>query len=337
MRPKTPVTINDVAAAAGVSTATVSRVLNRSLPVAEATAARVRAAADQLGYVPQAAARHLAQGATSTLGLLLPGVSDDFFLPLVRSITECAAEAGYTLLIAIRPAGRDGQAHQLPLGKQNTDGLLIFDQSLYEGELRRLHAMGFPVVLLYHSPPADLSAPCVVIENREGMRAITEHLITRHGRRRIAFLRGPAGNEDAQQREEGYRAALAAHGIPFDPALVGVGEFQEGPAQATVAHWLAESRSFDAVVAGDDGSAAGALEALRQAGRRVPHDVSVVGFDDAPRARYLSPRLTTVRALGDEVGRAAIRQLLCLIAGQPAEPRIILPTDLVIRQSCGCL
>lgn len=121
MRAKTPVTIDDVAAAAGVSRATVSRVLNRSLPVAEATAARVRAAADQLGYVPQAAARNLAQGATNTLGLLLPGVSDDFFSPLVRSITERADEGGYTLLIAIRPRGGSGQAHQLPLGKQNTD------------------------------------------------------------------------------------------------------------------------------------------------------------------------------------------------------------------------
>ncbi len=336
MRTKPSITIDDVAAAAGVSTATVSRVLNKSLPVVESTAARVRAAADQLGYVPKAAARHLAQGATNTLGLLLPGVSDDFFRPLVSSITERAAETGYTLLIAIRPTGRAGQAHQLPLGKQNTDGLLIFDQSLYDGELQRLHAIHFPVVLLYHAPPADLAVPCVLIENREGMRAITEHLITGHGRRRIAFLRGPIGNEDAQQREEGYRAALAAHGIPLDPTLVGAGEFQEAPARATVAHWIAEGRNFDAIVAGDDGSAAGALEALRQAGQRVPHDVAVVGFDDAPRACYLSPRLTTVRAPGAAVGRAAIDQLLRLIAGQAAELRTLLPTSLVIRHSCGC-
>src|SRR5262249_20168656 len=246
--------IDTVAAQAGVSTATVSRVLNQNVPVADVTVARVLAAVDQLGYVPRAAARHLAQGKTKTIGLLLPDVSNDFFSPLVGSITDSAVDSGYDLLIAIRRSGRDHRVPRSPLGKQNTDGLLVFDQSIDEGELRRLSAAHFPVVLLYRSPPEGVSFPCITIEDRAGARQITDHLIEHHQRRRIAFLRGPDGNEDSRLREQGYRESLAAHHIPFDPSLVGDGEFYEAPARATVERWLAHGPEFDAIFAGDDGS-----------------------------------------------------------------------------------
>jgi DNA-binding LacI/PurR family transcriptional regulator len=335
-RGRSVVTIDAVAEAAGVSIATVSRVLNQTMPVAEETADRVRAAVERLGYVPQAAARHLASGKTQTIGLVFPDVSNDFFSPLLRGITDSAAESGYELLIAIRRKARASRVAPSPLGKQNTDGLLVFDHSIDEGELRRLHATGFPAVLLYRSAPAGTSFPCVTIENTTGARQIVDHLIEAHGRRRIAFLRGPAGNEDSLLRERGYRQALAAHGIPFDEALVGDGEFYEEPAREAVARWLAAGLEFDAIFAGDDGSASGALQALSHAGRRVPQDVSLVGFDDAPVARYMSPRLTTVRAPSDGVGREAVRLLVGLITTGAAEPLTVLPTEVVIRQSCGC-
>jgi len=335
-RLKSLVTIDAVAQAAGVSIATVSRVLNQTMPVAEETAVRVLAAVEQLGYIPQTAARHLAQGKTQTIGLVFPDVSNDFFSALLQSITDSAAEAGYDLLIAIRRRRQASRIQRSTLGKQNTDGLLVFDQSIDEGELRRLDAAHFPVVLLYRSAPTGTAFPCVRIEDRSGARQITDHLIERHGRRRIAFLRGPEGNEDSVLREEGYREALAVHGIPFTAALIGDGEFYEGPARATVARWLAEGLEFDAIFAGDDGSASGALAALVEAGKRVPQDVALVGFDDAPVARYLNPRLTTVRAPSDLVGREAIRQLVRLVEGGEADPVTILPTELVIRQSCGC-
>lgn len=335
-RPKSPATIDAVAQAAGVSIATVSRVLNQTRPVVEETAMRVLAAVEQLGYIPQTAARHLAQGKTQTIGLVFPDVSNDFFSPLLESITDSAAEAGYDLLIAIRRIRHANSVQRSPLGKQNTDGLLVFDQSIDEGELRRLHAAHFPVVLLYRSAPEGMDFPCIRIEDRSGARQITNHLIEQHGRRRIAFLRGPVGNEDSQLREQGYRESLAAHGIPFRASLIGDGEFYEGPARTTVARWLAEGLEFDAIFAGDDGSASGALAALTQAGRRVPQDVSLVGFDDAPVARYLNPQLTTVRAPSDRVGREAIRQLVRLVETGEADAVTMLPTDLVIRQSCGC-
>jgi len=335
-RLKTLVTIDTVAEVAGVSIATVSRVLNRTMPVAEETAVRVLAAVEQLGYIPQTAARHLAQGKTQTIGLMFPDVSNDFFSPLLQSITDSAAEANYDLLIAIRRKGHASRVQRSALGTQNTDGLVVFDQSIDEGELRRFHTAHFPIVLLYRSAPAGMAFPSIRIEDRSGARQITNHLIERHRRRRIAFLRGPEGNEDSLLREQGYREALAGHGIPFDPALIGDGEFYAGPARATVDRWLAEGLEFDAIFAGDDGSASGALAALAQAGKRVPHDISLVGFDDAPVARYLSPQLTTVRAPSDQVGREAIRQLVRLIETGNAEPMTILPTELVIRQSCGC-
>jgi DNA-binding LacI/PurR family transcriptional regulator len=335
-RLKSLVTIDTVAEVAGVSIATVSRVLNRTMPVAEETAVRVLAAVEQLGYIPQTAARHLARGKTQTIGLMFPDVSNDFFSPLLQSITDSAAEANYDLLIAIRRNGHPTRFQRSTLGTQNTDGLLVFDQSIDEGELRRFHAAHFPVVLLYRSAPAGMTFPSILIEDRSGARQITEHLIQRHGRRRIAFLRGPEGNEDSLLREQGYREALSANGIPFDPTLIGAGEFYEGPGRDTVARWLAEGLEFDAIFAGDDGSASGALAALVQAGKRVPQDIALVGFDDAPVARYLSPRLTTVRAPSDRVGREAIRQLVRLIETGKAEPVAVLPTELVIRQSCGC-
>jgi len=335
-RLKSLVTIDTVAEVAGVSIATVSRVLNGTMPVAEETATRVLAAVEQLGYIPQTAARHLAQGKTQTIGLVFPDVSNDFFSPLLQSITDSAAEANYDLLIAIRRMGQASRFQRSTLGAQNTDGLLVFDQSIDEAELRRFHAAHFPVVLLYRSAPAGMHFPSIMVEDRSGARQITDHLIERHGRRRIAFLRGPEGNEDSLLRERGYREALEAHGMRFDPALIGDGEFYQEPARATVARWLAEGLEFDAIFAGDDGSASGALVALIQAGKRVPHDVSLVGFDDAPVARYLNPQLTTVRAPSTLVGRQAIQQLVRLIESGTAEPATILPTELVIRQSCGC-
>ena len=335
-RPKAPVTAVDVARRAGVSIATVSRVLHRTVNVSEEVTARVLAAVAELGYVPQAAARNLAQGKTTALGVLLPEIGVEFFSPMLRGIESAAREAGYDLLISTQYPDDARRTQRRPLGPHNTDGLLIFTDNVNIAEVSRLHRQGFPVVLLYRSAPAGLSIPAVVIENRTGARQVVTHLIAVHGRRRIALLSGPAGNEDAYWREQGYREALAAHDIPFDPALVGCGEFREARARAAVARWLAAGLAFDAVFAGDDDSAGGALIALGEGGKRVPRDVALVGFDDTRVSRYLTPPLTTVHAPTERVGREGVHQLVQLITTGTAAPEIVLPTALVIRQSCGC-
>lgn len=335
-RPKSPVTAADVARHAGVSTATVSRVLNRSVNVTEEATARVLAAVGELGYVPHSAARNLAQGRTTTLGLLLPEIGPDFFSPLVRGIESAAREAGYDLLIATHRPDDSHRPPRQPLGPHNADGLLIFADNADTAELGNFHRHRFPVVLLYRLPPEGLPIPCILVENRAGARQVVDHLIEAHGRRRIAFLRGPEGNEDSYWRERGYRESLAAHGIPFDSTLVASGEFKEQPTRAAVERWLAEDLAFDAIFAGDDDSAGGALIALAQAGKRVPRDVALVGFDDTLVARYLTPPLTTLHAPTERVGREAVRQLVRLITTGQAEPVVLLPTELVIRRSCGC-
>lgn len=330
-------TIADVAELARVSIATVSRVINQTGPVADETAAQVLAAIAELKYVPHAAARGLASRRTQTLGLLLPGISDQFSTAMLRGIEVGAREGGYDLLIhSTHVESGAGPVHPRRLGEHNTDGLLIFTDSLDDAELTRLYHLGFPMVLLHRSPPDGLNIPCVTFENKLGARQLIDHLIETHGYRRIAFLAGPEGHEDSYWREMGYRESLAAHGIPFDPTLVVPGEFNQEQARRSVENWLAYHIQLDAIFSGDDEAGIGALAALQQSGKRVPEDIALVGFDDIDVSRYLNPPLTTVRAPIEQAGREAARQLVNLIRLGRADHLVLLPTELVIRRSCGC-
>ena len=328
-------TIADVALKAGVSIATVSRVLNGNTPFLQETAQRVRAAATELNYVPHAAARKLASRRTDTLGLLLPEIGGVFFQPLLRGVEAGASEAGYDLLIHATQA-LPKHVPRRTLAEHNTDGLLVFTGSLDVKELTRLHGIGFPVVLLHQAPPQTLTIPYITIENQIGARKIVEHLITVHHCHRIVFLRGPHDQEDSTWREKGYRAALKAHKIPFDPALVRQGDFNRDVALASVKKLLSDEIQFDSIFTGDDESAIGTLLALRQLGRKVPEEIAVIGFDDSLFANTLLPPLTTVHAPTEQVGWQAVRQLVRVIQVEAVEPCLVLPTEVIIRQSCGC-
>jgi LacI family transcriptional regulator len=326
-------TIADVARQAEVSIATVSRVLNGTTPVHAAKAARVRIAMEELQFVPRHAARVLASQRTNTIGLVLSEISGAFFPPMLKGIEAGAHEAGYDLLI--HSTHKEGPSRR-PLGEHNTDGLLIFTDSLDHRELHRLYNLNFPIVLLHQTPPDSLNIPVIAIENKDGAAMLVHHLIEMHARRRIVYLRGPEGHEDSVWRERGYREALESHHIKFDPALIASGGFDEDEAFLEMQRILAAGLDFDAIFAGDDDSAIGAMRALKMAGRSIPGDVAVVGFDDVPFARYLSPALTTVRAPIEEVGREAVRQLAHLMHGEPARVLTLMRTELVIRESCGC-
>jgi DNA-binding LacI/PurR family transcriptional regulator len=253
---------------------------------------------------------------------------------MLKGIEAEAHEAGYDLLVH---ATQQVEAIRRRLGEQNTDGLLIFTNSLAPAELQRLHNINFPVVLLHQTPPETLDIPTITIENKDGAAMLVNHLIETHGRRRIVYLRGPEGHEDSVWRERGYREALESHHIAFNPALVASGGFDDDEALAAVQRLLSDGPDFDAIFAGDDDAAFGAIRALRLGGRIVPQDVSVVGFDDIPFARYLSPALTTVRAPIEQVGREAVRQLVRQLNGEQADPLTLMRTELVIRESCGCI
>jgi DNA-binding LacI/PurR family transcriptional regulator len=335
-RRSSTVTIRDVADQAGVSVATVSRYINATAPVSTDVAARLDEVMSGLKYVPHAAARHLATQRTNAIGLLLTvNIYGDFFTPMLHGIEDAIGGAGFNLLISSN-LPRLTRGFPRPLGPHNTDGLLVFANSMDDAELAHLHGMEFPLVLIHRSPPDGLNIPSVTVENKAASAEIVEHLIRVHNRRRIAYLRGPERQEDSTWREMGYLEALESNGLPFDSSLVLQGDFEREAARAAMGGLIASGAPFDGVFAGDDDSAVGALAALQDAGLRVPGDVSVVGFDDQRMSSYLSPPLTTVRAPTEDVGRAAAQQLLTLLRGGQADPLTLLPTEIVIRLSCGC-
>jgi len=332
-------TIFDVAVRAGVSISTVSRVLNRSSYVDPEKSGRVLAAVEALGFSPRAAARALAGKGTKARGLLVPEISGDFFVPMLRGIAAAARESDYELIIQTtryRPLRSWSQR----LGEHNPAGLLLFTDSASRAVLARLAESGFPVVLLYTEAP-DLGLPSVTVENEKGAAEAVGHLIGTHGRRRIVCLVGPEGNHDAEARFRGYKKALAEAAIPFDPQLVAPGDFQADTAAAAIRDLLARGVAFDAVFAGDDGAASGVLSALTEAGIRAGTEVSVIGFDDLPFVAHSIPPLATVRAPTEEVGATAVRMLVDDIrnrrgGGGHRPASVVLPTVFVPRASCGC-
>jgi LacI family transcriptional regulator len=331
-------TIAEVAECAGVSIATVSRVLNHPDSVAAPTAERVRSAIAELHFAPRTAARNLSSRRTNAIGLILPEIGwDHFFPPLLRGISAATAEHELGLLIYSSPRAQRPPSSAAPaFGNHNTDGLLVFPDGMPSAEVLRLHATGFPMVLLYFTLRASPPIPYVAFENKAGSRRMVDHLIEVHGYQRIGFLAGPEGSDDSQWRERGYRESLEAHHIPVRPELMAVGGFDPHVAQRAVEQWILDGVAPDAIFAADDESAIGAIQALARAGRRVPEDVAVVGFDDVPAAQYITPPLTTIRAPIEESGYQAAQMLIGLTRGTRTPREVLFPTDMVIRRSCGC-
>lgn len=336
-RRSSSVTIRDVAKQAGVSVATVSRYINRNAPVSAEVANRLDKVMSELKYMPHAAARHLASRKTRVIGLLLTNMHNDFFAPLLNGAEQIVREHGYNLLVATYHSdSRDSVPP--PIGPHNTDGLLVFADSLTDEEIKNLHTSGFPMVLVHRTPPDSFPISSVTVENKSATHRLVEHLILHHNKRRILFLRGPVNQEDSYWRETGYRSALEANGIAFDEELVLVGDFERDIAYNALNHFLGNGKrvAFDAIFAGDDDAAIGAINSLAEYGYRVPEDIAVVGFDDSRLSAFLTPSLTTVRAPTETVGRIATEKLFGLLNNEISDGMTLLPTEIIIRRSCGC-
>lgn len=331
--PKRP-TIHDVARAAGVSKSTVSRVLNKRGYASPQTVANVERAIAELNYVPHASARGLVSQHTRTVGLAVNDLSTLFVPPLLSGIESTVRAAGYNLLIAAVGHLTESGSN-LPLGPHNTDGLIAFADCYSDHQLARFYERNYPVVLLHRLPPPGVEFPYFNIENELATRTLIEHLVQAHDRRRIVFLRGPEDQQDAVEREEGYRRALQENGLPFDPALIAGGGFNADLAESAVHSLLAGAVAFDAIFAGDDDAAVGAIRALKERGVRVPEEVAVVGFDDDYRAADIDPPLTTVRVPFEEMGQEAARAMIGYVEKGSALSKV-LSTEVVIRESCGC-
>jgi len=329
------VTIKDVARAARVSVATVSRVHNNSGPVTEGTRRRVRTVATRLGYAPHAAARTLSTNRTTTVGVLLPDLYGEFYSELIRGIDQTAQRHGYHLLVASSHDRKPTIEAALQSMRGRVDGLVVMSPApgAY-GAVRDLPA-SFPVVLL-NSTAAGRAFDSIAVANAPGARAMVRHLIAL-GHRAIAMITGPAKNSDAAGRVRGYRAALRDAGVRAAPAWEITGDFTETSGFAACLRLLGERPRPTAIFAANDAMAIGALSALREANVRVPEDIAVAGFDDIPMARYMHPPLSTVRVNISALGERATRRLLDAVANgrQHQKRRETLPVTLVIRESCG--
>jgi len=289
-------------------------------------------------YVPHAAAQHLASRKTRVIGFLLTNMDNDFFAPLVNGIEAVTRQNGFNLLVATYHSNSRTRTSP-PIGPHNTDGLLVFADSLSDEDLVQFYGIGFPMVLIHRTPPASLPLPSVTVENKSATYKLVEHLILTHNKRRILFLRGPVHQEDAYWREVGYRSALEAHEIPVDERLMLAGDFEREVAYEALKRFLSDENhaGFDAVFAGDDNAAIGVINALSEYGYGVPDDIPVVGFDDMRLSAFLTPPLTTVRAPTETVGQIAAERLFAVLKKEESTGTVLLPTQLIIRRSCGCL
>jgi DNA-binding LacI/PurR family transcriptional regulator len=332
-----PPTLEQVAALAGVSRATVSRVVNGSPKVSPVVRARVERAVAKLGYVPNRAARSLVTRRADSVALVASEpharfFSEPFFAGMVRGVSAALAETGVQLLLLIAQGLPDRQRLQRYVVGGHVDGVLLASLHGDDPLPGALERAGVPAVLVGR-PAGPVPASYVDADNRGGAGKAVEHLV-RRGRRRIATITGPLDMGVGLDRLEGYRDGLTAAGLAADEDLVEPGDFTEEGGAAAMARLLARpGPPVDAVFAASDLMAAGALRALRAAGRRVPEDVAVVGFEDSAVARYAQPPLTTVRQPIEEMGRQATRMLLAKIAGETGGMHLILDVDLVERAS----
>lgn len=332
-----PATIRDVAQLAGVSTATVSRVLAGIGNPNPDTTAAVMSAVDELGYRPSGVARSLRMKRTRTLGLIVTDIQNPFFPELVQAADLAARSLGYSILLGSAAYDEHRAMHYLDLMvDQRVDGMIIASSQLSEHSWQWLLASPVPVVVV-NAEPSGLPVSVITSDNRGGTRLAVEHLVGL-GHRRIAYIRGYAGFTADPPRVEGFRAACAAAGIPAADCVEvwGDGQFEGGERAAV--ELLALGRDVTSIVCHNDMTAIGAMRALRSARVRVPQDIGIVGCDDIAAASWVVPSLTTVAQQKAEMGRMAVERLAMALddpAHAAAPETILLPMVLRARESTG--
>lgn len=329
--PNSPATIRDVARAAGLSVASVSRVLNAHTNVHPDTRQRVLDAVDALGYAPNAAARSLSTAKSHAIGVVLPDLHGEFFSELVRGMERAASAHGYMLLLSNMHADSLLAGQVMSTMRGRVDGLITMAPQLDSRALGRALPQDLPAVLV--NTPRVAGHHCLRIDNRGGVMLMIRHLLA-GGRKRIVHLAGMSGNLDAAERREAYLEAMAAL-APELPVRVLEGNFSDESGEHLMQQLLAEGTEVDSVFAANDMMALGALQALRTVGVNVPGQIAVAGFDDVPLARYLG--LTTVRVDMVGIGERAVTRLLEIIEGKVPDRNEVerLPTTLIARATTG--
>jgi DNA-binding LacI/PurR family transcriptional regulator len=332
-----PPTIRDVARRAGVSTATVSRVLAGIGNPKPETADAVMAAVEALDYRPSAVARSLRMRRTSTFGLIVTDIQNPFFPELVQVADDAAREMGYSILLGSAAYDEHRAVHYLDLMvDRRVDGMIIASSQLSDESWQWLAASPVPVVVV-NAEPGNVPITVITSDNVAGARMMAEHLIGL-GHRKLAYIRGLEGFTADSPRVEGFRAACRDAGIPAADVteVRGDGLFDGG--ELAMAELLTSGAELTAVACHNDVTAIGAMRALRDAGHRVPQEISVVGCDDIAAASWVVPALTTVAQQKAVMGRTAVERLVTMLddpdhAGAPETIRI--PMILRVRESTG--
>lgn len=335
-----PTSLEDIALKAGVSRSTVSRVINNEPHVSEKTRRRVMAVIEREGFAPNPAARALVTQRTKVIGVVIPVrpfviFEDAFYFPtLLHGVSRVSNERDYAMLLWLGQSDEDEKRfYQRISSNRLVDGVVIASATHDNPLVAHFFEMNVPFVLVERPAHHQDQISYVTIDNVEAASDAVSHLIS-VGRRRVGSITGSLVNTDGIDRVEGYKRALHAARLPVDESLIVEGNFTYRSGYMGMKILLA--RSVDAVFAASDVTARGALQALHEAGVRVPDDVAVVGFDDLPTAVQVRPRLTTVRQPIEEKGASAAALLLDMLETNTYEPRrVVLPTQLIVRESCG--
>jgi DNA-binding LacI/PurR family transcriptional regulator len=329
-------TIEDVAATAGVSRGTVSRVLNGGVNVSPTALAAVNKAIKQTGYVVNTHARSLVTQRSGSVAFILSEPQEKFFEDpnfqvLLRGCSQALAEHDMPLLLSIADSEQDCERVVRFISSGHIDGALLVSTHAGNPVFGRLASLGIPTVACGLPIGYERELAYVAVNEAEGARLATAHLAGL-GRRRIGTVAGPLDTPGGRDRLAGYREALDQAGLPFDEQLIAHGDYTRASGQAGMEELLRRAPDLDAVFVASDLMALGALAALERAGRSVPGDVAVVGFDDSPAAVSASPALTTVRQPWRRVCEEMVRLLLALLDGQESAA-VILPVELVLRET----
>ena len=329
------VSIIEVARRAGVSTATVSRVVTNSAFVETPTRERVEKAIKELGYVPNLLAKGLKQQSGGFIGLVITEISHEFFSAVINFIEASVSAKGYTLIL-VNSEAQDGQAEDEIIGRllgRRVDGIILMSPLTNSQFRNKMSTMGIPLVLL-HRPQESGDAACVRLDERRAGYVAGRHLVDL-GHRKLFCITGLPG-QNSEQRLLGFREALEESGIALDDARVFRGDFEYGSGQAAGRHIIETGTEVTALWAQNDLMAIGAMGELLRAGRKIPREISVLGMDNSPIASFTYPRLSTLKQPIGEMATRAVEMLMDILDGEKIENRdVVFQPELIVRETTG--
>ncbi|MBW4438320.1 MAG: LacI family transcriptional regulator [Pleurocapsa minor GSE-CHR-MK-17-07R] len=333
--------LKDLSLKTGFSITTISRALAGYDDVNEQTRQQIIRAAQEMGYQPNEVARQLRAQRTQTIGLIIPThdqpFSEGFFDQLMRGIGDAAGESRFDVLVSARAAGDDEmESYKRIVGGNRVDGLILARTRHHDERIAYLRKAKMPFVVSGRAAPDEATDfPFIDVDSQAGIQHATAHLIAL-GHTRIGLVLPPPEIAYTEFRHRGYADALAAAGIPYDAGLVLHGDLMRSGGAACMRHFIETQAGLTAVVCSNDLMALGAMQAAQGRGYRIGHDMAIVGFDDLPISEHANPPLTTVRQPIYDIGRRLVELLLPIILGRPPqETQILLPTQLIVRESCG--